>query len=220
MNDGNVRAVGDAGFGKRKRWPMWLAAAFVFAINAVLWVRLNSQTDETKRALVAMQTQLQGMVSAKDSPSSTVADSLAMVSAPSDPNTSARSRAAADALSVNRIQMMKQRRAVPSNVVDAQLATKLAAEPRLPEVENKQYGWLRDAMSAIPNGLPKIENSQTFCQGRRCEVSGTFASDDDARTWARRYLLVAGGKMLQNSNVVVVPAGDGTGQVQMHLYLH
>lgn len=202
----------------RRRWPYWFVGGVVVVGNALLYLHLSAQTADLQRALVDVKAQLRGATAAADWQSPSEAESPAP--AITDAQRAMRQRAMTTANAASRVQAMKQRAVVAPAVVDAKLASAMAAEPSSPEVERKQYDWLREAMQAMPADAPKITDVRTACQGRRCEVDGVFASDDEARTWARRYLLAGGGRLLQSSNVVVTQVAGSDGQVELHLYLH
>ena len=105
--------------------------------------------------------------------------------------------------------------------VAAKLDNIMASEPPMPEVEKSNRLWLNTALQKMPAEAPKGANLETSCRGRHCMVSGIFASDNDARNWAMRYLLAAGGQHLEYSTTVVVPLGGQDQEsvgLQLHLY--
>ncbi|MBS0577505.1 MAG: hypothetical protein JSS45_13980 [Proteobacteria bacterium] len=218
MDIGGASAPAVVNVSPRRRWLYWLIGAVAVVGNALLYLHLSAQTAAIQRALVDVKAQLRAATVVADSQAApeVAQPPLAL----SDAQRAMRQRAMATANAASRVQTMKQRAVAAPGAVDAKLASAMTAEPSSPEVERKQYDWLREAMQAMPSDGPKITDARTTCQGRRCEVAGVFASDDEARAWARRYLLAGGGRLLQSSNVVVLPLAGGSGQVELHLYLH
>lgn len=100
-----------------------------------------------------------------------------------------------------------------------QMSTKLAQESSNPVKEAIEEQWLQKAAQDTkgPN-VPMASDVSSQCRGQRCLTTATFANEGDARMWATRYLLTAGGGMLSNSRTVILP-GQGGGPVTMHLYL-
>jgi len=218
MGIGGASAPAVVNVSPRRRWLYWLLGVVAVGGNALLYLHLSAQTAAIQRALVDVKAQLRAVTAAANLQASP--EVAAPPPALTDAQRATRQRAMATANAASRMQTMKQRAVVAPGVVDAKLASAMMAEASSPEVERKQYDWLREAMQAMPTDGPKIADARTTCQGRRCEVAGVFASDDEARTWARRYLLAGGGRLLQSSNVVVLPLAGSNGQVELHLYLH
>ena len=105
-------------------------------------------------------------------------------------------------------------------VLAAELDRRITSEPQLPGVQEKEESWLLESAARLPDSMPTALGLQTSCQGRRCLVSATFESDEQARLWGSRFLLASGGRVLKNSRAIVTPIQNSGGMVEMRLYLH
>lgn len=106
----------------------------------------------------------------------------------------------------------------PPEQMARELDAKLAQEPANPEQEMRAQQWLQQAAANTKGErVPIAAGVSATCRGRRCLTSATFANEGEARNWATRYLLTAGGTLLANSTTVVLPAAPD-GSVTLQLY--
>lgn len=183
-------------------------------------VFLAAQLKDVRRALDDLRNQVGRPDEIEIQPTSRTAIQGASAQAIVDTQRAARARAMTGSDAAARVQTIKGRSAVMPATVVANFEGLMAKEPRLPKEEQEQSEWLRNSMQAMPATGPTIVDPQMACQGRRCEVSGLFSDENEAQEWARRYVLVGGGRLLQRSKMVISGVPDGTGQVQLHLYLY
>ena len=122
------------------------------------------------------------------------------------------------------INRMREFKARAANTQAAQqvsnLDALLAAEPKLPVIEQGQYQWLSETLHNMPSDAPQATGVQTQCRGRRCMVSANFSNDDDAREWATSYVLAGSGKLLSRSKILILPATNSNSLRQMQLYFY
>lgn len=116
------------------------------------------------------------------------------------------------------VRRLSQRTPANPAMLAASMDQAMQFEPSIPSIESKQSQWLESAFQTMPSDAPKVSGAQSTCRGRRCLVSGSFNNQEDAQDWADRYLLTAGGKFLQNSRTLLVPAGNNKTKLLLYLY--
>lgn len=186
-----------------------LFCAVLLACNVGLYLHLSSQASRLHQAFAALQAQVQ-------------TDSTGPRTAPIHT-----SRAVATTSSHNiqhppatRLRQFKQARSPDLAGMAIDFDSMMGKEPSLPQVERQQYEWLRGALQRMPDTSPRAKDLQTTCQGRRCLISAVFDGDDEARSWARRYLLAGGGRVLPRSRSLVIPLDETGDLVSLQLYLY
>ena len=187
-----------------------LFCAVLVACNVGLYLHLSSQTSRLQQAIAALQVQVQ-------------TDTLGPRAAPAAISEAVVATSTSHNFQeppATRIRQLKQARSRDSAAMAMDFDSMLVKEPSLPQIERQQYDWLRGALQRMPDTSPKARDLQTTCRGRRCLVSAVFDGDDEARSWARRYLLAGGGSVLSRSRSLVTPL-DKTGDlVTLQLYLY
>ena len=213
----------------RIRGQWWgFAAVFVLG-NGLIYTHLANKVDILQQSVAEMSSRLEGIARAKvdaDSASGTSASpNVPLIGSSRVPTLTAPSVSSPtknNAMeAVNRILELKQRRSsVDPVTMAADLSNRMAQEPALPEIEDKQSSWLNDTLRIMPADSPEASNLQVSCKGQRCLVSAAFGSNEEARSWSRRYLLKGGGKLLHQARTVVVPLGGTDPSVVLQLYFY
>lgn len=187
-----------------------LAVVLALAANAVLYFRMSARLDALETTL-----QTRGAATRLSTPS------FEGVAAgyPAAPADSRRAQGAAAKLTPEElVQRLSQRNGGDPARVTADMNRLMQQEPSLPGLESQQSRWLESAFSTMPTSGPHPSDTQSSCRGRRCVVSATFADASEAQDWAGDYLLAAGGKMLQRSRTIVVPAANGSAKLLLYFY--
>lgn len=195
------------------RLSVLLATAVVMSLaaNVMLFLRMSARLDTVETSLRAYGTspQLSQPVlngKAGGYPTASI-----------NPHSS-RDTGAAKLSPEELIQRLSQRNGGDTSRVTADLSRLMQQEPSLPVVESQQTQWLESAMGQLPVGGPRASDVQSSCRGRRCVISANFADASEAQDWAGNYLLAAGGKMLQQSRAIVLPAPNGSAKLLLYFY--
>ena len=187
---------------------LFLLCAVLLACNVALYLRLSSQTSRLHQAFVALQGQVQ--TDSTSSRTAAIHTSKAVVATSRD----------IQHPPATRLRQFKQARSPDLAGMAIEFDSMMSKEPSLPQVERQQYDWLRGALQRMPDTSPRAKDLQTTCQGRRCLISAVFDGDDEARSWARRYLLAGGGRVLPRSRSLVIPLDETGDLVSLQLYLY
>lgn len=187
-----------------------LAVVLTLAANAALYFRMSVRLD-------ALETTLQTRGAATRLPTPSFEGAAAGY--PAAPADSRRAQSAAAKLTPEElVQRLSQRNGGDPARVTADMNRLMQQEPSLPGLESQQSRWLESAFSTMPTSGSHPSDTQSSCRGRRCVVSATFADASEAQDWAGNYLLAAGGKMLQRSRTIVVPAANGSAKLLLYFY--
>lgn len=186
-----------------------LFCAVLLAGNVGLYLHLSSQASSLHQAFAALQAQVLADPTGPRLAPTTTSQSVVVSSIQDIQHTPA-----------TRIRQFKQARSKDLAEMANDFDSMMVKEPSLPQVERKQHDWLRGALQRMPETSPKARDLQTTCQGRRCLVSAVFDGDDEARSWARRYLLAGGGQVLPRSRSLVIPLDETGDLVSLQLYLY
>lgn len=198
--------------GNSMRWSGLLICAAIFALiaNAALYFRMSAKLEAIEASITAHGSPAQAASVAIDG--TAAAYPAAAVSAL--PSHSAAAKLSPEEL----VQRLSQRNSSDPAKITAGLNQLMQQEPAMPAVESQQTQWLESAFGNLPAGGPRPSNAQSSCRGRRCIVSATFTDAGEAQDWAGSYLLAAGGKLLQRSRTIVVPAANGSVKLLLYFY--
>lgn len=195
------------------RLSVLLATAVVMALiaNVALFFRMSARLDNVESSLVARSAPLQFTTPVPDGAAERY--SSASIN-PYNTKDIGAARLSPEQL----VARLSQRNGGDSGRITADMNLLMQQEPSLPVVESQQTQWLESAMGQLPVGGPRASNVQSSCRGRRCVISANFADAGEAQDWAGNYLLAAGGKMLQQSRAIVLPAPNGSAKLLLYFY--
>lgn len=187
-----------------------LVVILALAANAALYFHMATRLDALETNLQTRTASTQSSMPSSDG--STAGYSAALAN-------SHRSQGTAAKLTPEElVQRLSQRNGGDPARVTADMNRLMQQEPSLPELESQQSRWLESTFSTMPANESRPSSIQSSCRGRRCLVSATFSDASDAQDWAGNYLLAAGGKMLQRSRTIVVPATNGSTRLLLYFY--
>lgn len=197
--------------------PVHLSVLFATAIvialaaNVALYFRMSARLDKMESSLVARSALRQFPASAADGSTGSYSTASA--------NPRMMRDIGAVRLSPEQlVQRLSQRNGDDPGRITADMGQLMQQEPSMPVVESQQTQWLESAMDQLPADGPRPSDVQSSCRGRRCVISASFADESEAQDWAGNYLLAAGGKMLQQSRTIVLPASNGTAKLLLYFY--
>ena len=194
------------------QWLM-VGGVCLLTMNAAMYYRMSSRLDDFDRSIASMELQV------KSAPAST-GGATSRLSGSATYRESGLTKYDTALPPAARLAQLKQRNRANTSEAISRMDRLLKNEPTIPQVEQKQTQWLASAVQSMPKDAPEAVGLETTCRGRRCMVSAAFADEGQARVWASRYLIAAGGRLLPKSRTVIVPLGGPDQGVDMQLYLY